>query len=289
MKHHKHASHGRIVTTLFLASYGITLVVAGLLYVFLSRSALNRTQQDLATIAERTANRISVIAHEQLKVPEDQDSDSYRSVEQFVQSVMSGNPKIDDVYTLRPTDTPHLMTFVVSGKPTYDYDHDGIIDENEMKAMLGEEYDTEGQPDLEQGLIAPTYDRAITHDKWGSWLSGYAPLKDLQGKTVALVGVDYSAKVISNEMMGLLGAIIWVMVGAIPLYAGITWLLVKAIRHPYRKLAEAMDHVSSGNVDYEMPVPKHGEGRILAEFFNAMKRELLAVAKGRHTEKDGRE
>jgi signal transduction histidine kinase len=44
---------------------------------------------------------------------------------------------------------------------------------------------------IEQGAIAETPD--IYTDKWGTWLSAFAPLKNASGKVVAILGVDIEA------------------------------------------------------------------------------------------------
>jgi methyl-accepting chemotaxis protein len=281
-----HPYQKKVFWTIFLLAFGLTIIVAGLFYFFLSREALQQAQQNLEQVAIKTANLIPVATHEKLITAEDQKSDDYKLLELYLKSVMSGNPKIDDIYTLRPTDKPHVMTFVVSGKGTYDANHDGYLGENEQKAMLGEKYNTEAQPQLEEGLTTPGHDKKITYDKWGAWLSGYAPLKDASGKTVAVLGVDYAANTLAQENRQLLVVILWVILIMVPIYIYFAHLLSRRIQKPFRMMVKAMDRITHGEIDYQIPVVEKSEEGLLADFFNNMKNVLIDAIRRKSEEKN---
>ncbi len=152
---------------LWVLSVILTAVISGILYYFLAQNLLQQTRAELEGIAVKTAGFIPTSIHENLQEPADQKSADYKLLELYLQSIMSGNPQIDDIYTLRPTDDPGTMTFVISGAETADHDTDGVIDEEEQKAMLGEQYDIFQAPKIKEGLAGPASDEAVTYDKWG--------------------------------------------------------------------------------------------------------------------------
>lgn len=264
-----HPYRNRVFWVVFLVSMGVSLIGAITTYYFLSLRALHFAQQDLETIATKTARLVPMDIHEQLRNPEDLNSANYKTVENILKSVMAGNPKIDDIYTLRPTVTPHVYSFVVSGKDSVDANHNGTIDDDETKAMLGENYDATDQPYLEQGLHEPTYDRKITYDKWGAWISGYAPLRTPEGEVVGVLGVDYSASVITDQRSAVAQQMGIVALGLVPMSALAGFVLSRRTQRPFQRLARAMDRIVHGEPDYRIPHEGNHDDIAFAHFFNS--------------------
>lgn len=96
--------------------------------------------------------------------------------------------------------------FVLDTMMTYDRNGNGKIEEDEMQAKIGEEFDVSGFPELLRCFREgkPTADTNLTFDKWGVWLSGYAPLKDRNGHVIAVVGVDMNAEILAIKEKWLL-------------------------------------------------------------------------------------
>ena len=277
--HSYHPYRWRVFWVVTTVTMVLSLIGATITYYQLAASQLQRTQDDLQAIATKTANLVPASMHEQLRVSDDVRSSNYETIQKLFKSVMAGNPKIDDIYTLRPTNQPHTMTFVVSGKDSTDQNHNGIIDDDEVKPALGESYSTANQPDLEQGLKEPTHDRAITYDKWGEWLSGYAPVRDAGGHVVAVLGVDYSAAVITAQRELVLRTMGWTALGLIPLSMLAAWLLSLRTQRPFKMLATAMDRVLHGEPEYKIPVTKNKDQATLAHLFNTMTHVMRDVAR----------
>ena len=58
------------------------------------------------------------------------------------------------------------------------------------KVHAGDLYEGGGRREIAAALDGPTASRALSRDPRGSWLSGYAPIRDLKGRAIAIVGVD---------------------------------------------------------------------------------------------------
>ena len=196
---------------------------------------------------------------------------------------MDGNPKIDDIYTLRPTQTAHEMTFVVSGRDTQDRNGDGIIDQAEIKASLGEKYDTRSFPALEAGLQHPSVDPGITYDKWGAWLSGYAPVKDTSGKTVAVLGVDLSSTFVNADRKDLLKAIGIVDLFALPVFLLVAWWFANRVSRPFRILGKGMYDISHGDSHVQLKLSGKGSDHVFVELFNGM---VNMIGSAKHSKDD---
>ncbi|MDD5039565.1 MAG: PLDc N-terminal domain-containing protein [Patescibacteria group bacterium] len=253
---------------LWLISIVITVAISSMLYWVHSTQILGDTQRELRDIAVKTANMIPAETHELLQSPEDQNTERYAIIELYLQSVMAGNPKIDDIYTLRPTNKPHTMMFVVSGKPDIDADKNGVIDPEEMKADLGELYETEEYPALEEALTKPSYDAEVTYDKWGAWISGYAPLEDARGKTVAVVGVDYAAKTLSAERQQFL-KILWIInLAFVPIFGVLAYLFTRRVVKPYRVFVHAAQRYSHGDHEHRLKPSRNPEENLIVQLYN---------------------
>ncbi len=269
---HEHHSPYRktIFWWVFCTFLFIGLIASGALYLIRTKYIFHETQKELQQIAVNVTQGVSVPLHESLQKPDDQKGSAYTQIESYFQSVMKGNPAIDDIYTLRPTTNQHLMTFVVSGKGSTDADGNGTIDNDEVKAMLGEEYDTTALPELEAGLLQPSVDPAFTFDKWGTWLSGYAPLQDAGGKSVAVLGVDLSASTVNAQRWQVLRSIAYADVIIFPFVFIISLLLAWRISKPFKILAQGMDRVTHGDLNFHLPVSGNREEKHFRELFNGM-------------------
>jgi signal transduction histidine kinase len=75
-----------------------------------------------------------------------------------------------------------------------DINHNGIIESDEEGSHPGELYDIAGMPKLQgEAFEQATVDTAFTSDQWGILISGYAPIRDTAGNTVAVLGIDMAA------------------------------------------------------------------------------------------------
>ncbi|MDD1463575.1 hypothetical protein MEO39_26700 [Dolichospermum sp. ST_sed2] len=150
--------------------FGFFIVVLILNFVvyYAALNAVNRNvRQSLKEIAENVAENVSYLNLEKIVSNNQQQSLEFTEIEQYFQQVMTGNPLIDEIYTLRPTEDSNTMTFIVAGKESKDLDNDNYIDDSELRPEIGEKFDVTNLPDLKNGLIEPSADREVNADKWG--------------------------------------------------------------------------------------------------------------------------
>ncbi len=101
------------------------------------------------------------------------------------------NPGIADIYTFRRRADGAIFLLVDSET---DYDHNGRIEgDTEQRTAPGEIYDG-----LTSGLIQAfrgetVFDEEIVQDRWGRWISVFAPLRNSAGAVEAVLGVDFDA------------------------------------------------------------------------------------------------
>lgn len=99
-----------------------------------------------------------------------------------LRALVGSNPDIAFIYVMSLSD--NQVIFVLDS-------------DTEEPADIGEAYE-EYIPELIQGFKANTVDKDITTDKWGSFMSGYAPIEG--GATPYLVGIDMYADEVHQKL-----------------------------------------------------------------------------------------
>ncbi len=124
---------------------------------------------------------------------------AFKAVVGRLQTLRGENPDIRYAYIMRRTSEPMVLTFVADADmfvppEELDKNHNGGIDADEESSQLGDEYDASGAPVMHtEAFIQPSVDADITMDQWGRLISGYAPIRNSAGQTVAILGLDMAA------------------------------------------------------------------------------------------------
>ena len=153
------------------------------------REAFNKTRKQLMLIASNAA--LSIDAAELLKIPLEQRAEGtpeYEVVYQKLVKIKESNPSVKYAYTMVATEQPGILQYVVDADPAPE-----IITAGCPTALPGDKYDVHEIPEMINAYYGPSADKKITVDAWGVFISGYAPVRDSTGKTVAILGVDTDA------------------------------------------------------------------------------------------------
>lgn len=185
----------------------VGVIAAGLLVVvfaismgwlFMERGQLFLDQEQklrLYSMATIAATGLDPALIAQIHVAEDYTKPAYIKLTQQLIAMRQANPDIRFAYIFRPTDNPSMFEFVADADSldpyaVFDLNKDGIIDESDELAPPGEPYDISETPELTEALTAPSITREPYSDQWGTYMSGFAPIKNDAGVTVAVVGID---------------------------------------------------------------------------------------------------
>ncbi|MBT9560977.1 MAG: response regulator [Myxococcales bacterium] len=140
---------------------------------------------ELAALARISALQLDVVAHSKLIRPEQQNSPDYARVVAPFRAMLRVNPSFKYIYTVRPsTEGPR---FGVDAAEPKDGDGDGVIDQ----ATLGELYES---PDAAMLQALREHTVAVSPepftDRWGTFVSAFAPVFRPDGTLECIVGVD---------------------------------------------------------------------------------------------------
>ena len=146
------------------------------------------------------------------------------------------NPAIADVYTFRRRADGAIFLLVDSET---DYDHNGRIEgEREERTPPGEIYNGL-TPALNRAFRGElTFDEDIVEDRWGRWVSAFAPLHNASGAVEAVLGVDFDAtQWLEQRARARLMALCFL--GATILLFSAPVVLVTVLRHDLRRRRQA--------------------------------------------------
>jgi hypothetical protein len=150
---------------------------------------LEQTRQKLLLIVSNAALLVDVSAL--LRVPLEPTGDSsaaYRVVFNQLETIKQTNPQLKYAYILMTTDKPGILQYAVDADPAPQ-----IITAKSPRSLPGDKYDARTFPEMLKSYTEPAADKTIKADAWGIFISGYAPIHDLSGKAVAILGADIDA------------------------------------------------------------------------------------------------
>ena len=169
-----------------------------LIFLFLSGSMVVEHQQrkqlrmSILGIAPTYATELRHLGHERVRSSRNAEDPEYLEIVQRQKEWLAANPVLNDIYTMRH-DAERGMILIVDSET--DYDGNGIIaGERELRTEIGEVYH-EANSLMHSALKGNVvFDDVPARDRWGLWISAYAPIRDSSGKIDGLVGVDFSAE-----------------------------------------------------------------------------------------------
>ncbi len=250
----------RVKLLLLILACGILLL--GLTNFCFFRVAL-KSQRDqlrrtLMAIATTGALIVDAEAHGRiLPRPESMPLPEYRALITQLRAIQHANPDIRYVYTMVPSDTPGEWLFI------------GDSDE-QRAAPPGYRYNAARFPAMLSAMQGPSADEAPVTDEWGTTLSGYTPIRDRQGRAVAILGVDMSAALVRKTQELIETWFIAALIGGLVAALLLSELVSAWIARPIKQLVDGTRRVSAGDLFYEIKIKTHDEFAVLATALNHM-------------------
>ena len=234
----------------------------------------NDIRERLINIARLAALQIDGDMHATLTERSQETSPDYYRIKWTLQKIRDASPNVRFIYTWRLNDVNELV-FVV----------DAETDPKEM-SHIGEVFHSEKYPLLGKKLVhikGAVADEEFDVDKWGVWLSGYAPFYKSGGIREGIVGVDIAATDVLAKERNFLWAALIVFIFAVPPTAAMGWFLGHKLTAPIAKLITATKKIMEGNLSYRAPISCYDEIGKLAESFNNMTQQLQdeIIARGK--------
>ncbi|HOE95836.1 MAG TPA: PP2C family protein-serine/threonine phosphatase [Candidatus Sumerlaeota bacterium] len=154
--------------------------------------------RDLATLL---SSQIDPAALAEIRDPSDTDKPAFRRILMQIRTVKDVYPDVRYIYIIRPdsVDQPTSWRFVIDAQPhDVDLNQDGTIQPSERGVLPGEPYEeAAGQPAIALALKRPAATSGYFRDEWGTYLSGFAPIREEStGRPIAVLGIDITQQTV---------------------------------------------------------------------------------------------
>lgn len=193
------------------------------------------------TIAESIAKHVDIEKYEQL-VNNPEDEDLYLELRTELNELR----EIMDVlyaYTYFVPAEGEKVTFLVDGMP---------VEDTENAAALGDTSESTTYEHLRMALEDGGYYSDLLSSDFGEYISGFIPLKNSDGETVALLGVDIDASYIEGLTGQIAKEVLPSMVGifilVILLSLGLMFYYITASLKPLNRLTAASELLANGDL-----------------------------------------
>lgn len=192
-----------------------------------------------------------------IKGPQDITLPAYQNCLKMLREFQSANEDIAFIYIMRKQGED--IVFVIDS------------DVSDAQATPGKLYDVE-VPNMKHGFESLTADNKITCDEWGCFLSGYAPLKNGNGRY--LLGIDMRADDVHKKFRAIRIAGIVSLVLSFLLAYVFSKLQAARIVRPINLLVRRSGDIADGIFPGQVEVDTRDELSHLANAFNTMSNRL---------------
>ncbi len=228
------------------------------------RQDIRERLRDIAAIG---ALQIDGDAHALLTDPSQEGNETYLQLKRTLQHIRDSGTDIRFVYTMRQNADGSILFIVDAEESEEDISHLGDV-YDDAGPLLRETFAT-----LQEPVVEPDF----YTDKWGTWLTAYAPFYRSNGQREGVVGIDISAsKVIEREQQAFRTAAL-IVVLSIPIIVTMGWILGRNLTTPLATLTEGAHQLASGKLDTRIELETADEMGMLAATFNDMAAQLKGL------------
>lgn len=190
--------------------------------------------------------------------------DSTAPIAQVFRSLLIANPEVARIYVLEITQDgdPRILL------------GQGIRGDPNPKSVLS----LHAKDMVEHGISLTTQ---VYDDSDGKWFSAFHPLRDRNGKVVAVLGADQRASDLENETRERLRSTLLSGLAAAGVAVVLSYFMARSVTRPLKLMAESTTEIAAGNLGIRLNIDSHDEVEALAHSFNRMVERLSASAEDR--------
>lgn len=247
---------------LFLSHFLALLVVCGTIGTYIYLSAVENLKTSLQSRLKNSAALLSEILDaarlDEIQGEGAQTLPTYQQDLELLRAFRRSNPDIAYLYVMRRI--ADRVYFVLDS------------DETDKQALPGREY-VESVPAMLEGFSHPSVDDDIVTDEWGATLSGYAPVKNGEGRY--LIGIDMDATQVAKKFQNLHFSALTALFLGVILAILLSRFLASQLTTRMTLLTRRCQAIAEGELDGQV-APGHGdELDALISAINSMSTRLV--------------
>lgn len=248
----------------FVAVTAVAILVSGGLQYRAQAAGIQASLGALLLNIARTGTLlVDPALHLEVQLTRTQDSEAYRHLRKTLAAIQDANQVETPIYTLSDYEpTARQARFVVTSRGP---------------GQPGEPYPLVPEliPALErafgQGVPSAT---PIYRNQSGTWLTAFAPVKGADGRTLAVLVVDYKADVYVAALAAARRRLLWHLLAGGVLAAAAGVLVARRVTGPVNQLAALARSVVEGDLTARVRVRSRDEVGMLGNVFHLMVERL---------------
>ncbi len=246
---------------LFLSHFLALLVVCGTIGTYIYLSAVENLKTSLQSRLKNSAALLSEILDaarlDEIQGEAAQTLPAYQEDLDLLRAFRRSNPDIAYLYVMRRV--ADRVYFVLDS------------DETDRQALPGREY-VESVPAMLEGFSHPSVDDDIVTDEWGATLSGYAPVKNGEGRY--LIGIDMDATQVAKKFQNLHFSALTALLLGVVLAVFLSRFLAAQVTTRIRLLIRRCQAIAEGELEGQVAPGQGDELDALIRTINTMSTRL---------------
>ncbi len=256
--------HTKASINFILLTILISAILVSALYLNFKTQSKEDFRKRLYDIVAVTSLNIDGDAHNKLKTADDEGNITYQQIKQNLQNIKGAGTDIYYVYTMRQNDEGRIIFLVDAETNPDEIAHLGSV-YLDASEMLMANFSTLDKPFVEKSFYT---------DRWGTWLSGYAPFYTSDNKKAGVLGIDIDASSIIEREQYFLRIALSIFVIILFLVGILGWLFGRRLAAPFISFTAGIKRIAEGDLDHKIPSQKIYEFKMFAEDFNSMIQKL---------------
>jgi len=224
-----------IKTTVVLLCCSLSIaVVTYIIYNFTQTLLTERLRERISAIVATAATQFDPIEVASIQSSTNPDDVALVNVVNQLTEIRDSNSDIRFAYILRRTNDPAILEFVadaetLDSREEQETRNDGPLKDDELAPQPGDPFEIQDYPALrDEAFFQPTAEKELQQDQWSTQISAYAPIKDSNEDTIAIIGVDVEVRDFLERTQTTLLPFLLFIVFLILLLALLTSILIRA-------------------------------------------------------------
>jgi serine phosphatase RsbU (regulator of sigma subunit) len=249
----------RLSIVFFLSS---ALVLVGIFTFFYFKATKLRDdafKQYLENLTQVSANLIPGEDVQEIPLQEgcEKSPDAIALIKKL-KSIRAVDPDIFDTYVMVAGPDPDYVRFVTNA------------DRERTPVGCGERYDIRDEPEVRMGFQRSYADLRPHTDRWGTWVSAFAPIQTRSGETVGVLGMDIAQQTVI-QIRQEFSSLFLISIGGCLVFSLVVGLLSSLwLTRPIRRVVKGMETVGGGDLEHKLERFTETEFDRMSGIFNEM-------------------